>query len=1457
MKALPLVLLNLALALPSCWALAAFADFKPALARMELDRGQIAPGETVKATYTFHSNGPSPSDMTVFVHVVRPDGQHIGADFDPDLPTTAWPADRFVQEGPQPITVPHGSPPGKYRVLVGLFSPTGGPRVELANADRQSGDREYLAGEFEVLAAGTKGEPKPVKFELLAVDKSKLVRPPAAEPGKKTLDRIVLAIDRKVLRPVREGEGTGKLTLTAFYSDGSQRILRPAEAVITARTKKASGKVAVVAIEGDKVVPKEGGIATVQAVVVQAGRRVSASAEVVVAPFFRDYHQTLVLKLFLGMEGEPVERLANDPTFRKGHEVICTFEEALEVIRKTDNLTRGMPKIIYLVGWQKGGHDHGYPAWDEVNPRMKRAQDATALDSLRWLIRAARKFNTTVSLHINMADAYKQSSLWDEYMAKDCIAKDESGQPYTLGIQVKGEDMYNVVYPREWEAGLAQRRIDGLIEMIPELKEGHTIHIDVFVAQRDGGKPISPWHAKPENGGLTPDKYVETQRKIFHYWRDRGFDVTGEGTGWAHPPGEHFVGLQAMSWWYSWDQMEIPEYLGARGRTDRGGDGDFRFGSSMHGEEIYKADKEQLPGFLGMFCRTTLPWYYLSRRERTKLENDVLYYSDGIVALAEAGRNIIRKGEFTLRQNDDLFVPALWNEKEIIAYSRPGYENRPWQLPADWSEVQSVDLYRITLDGCVPLKRGVSVTGAKLVLSLGKDESISIVPAGARLAGRLLEPAPMAQPETAADFRPAIVRVELDREKVGAGTPLRIRLDWRANVATRRDLQLTLHLVGIGRPPDFSTNLALPIPTSRWPAGQVVQESDLVLAIPANLQPGWLRMLFSLTDPAAPLSPIPLDNADRHERHSQYCFGEVQILPAGSDVRGQPAVWLPTNDPAKPERPNEEWRLRHGERVADVRSHADALDILFIGDSITSGWIDIGKAIWEKEFVPHHAVNIGIAGSQTSHILWQFENGAIEGISPRVAVLMIGVNNVVAAPSQSAADIAGGVSTIVSRLREQLPHSQVLLLGTFPKDRSPMTPDRRKIQEINSRIAKLDDGKWIRFLDISSQLLDQDGQLTAEVSHDGVHLTVKGYEIWAAALRPVVRERVAVNSAAAGGQKPQGAWPGWAMGPFVKLAKPVLSPNPEAKFRCPVAGTNVLWEGQNVYNPAVVVKDGKVCLLYRADDTCWWKFHNEDQATSRIGLAWSEDGRRFTRHPVPVVFPDQDAFTKYEWPGGCQDLHVVEGEDGTYYMNYTAWGESGMDSMCVATSKDLIHWQKHGPAFAKLAPGAIGGSRSGVVVTRQASEKLLPVKINGQYLMYYTHPSALAVSDNLIDWKPLGKQVWGGQHESGAIALWRGDGILLMFNGQNLWNLPLPQGTWALGQALINREDLVTARRNMDQPFLQPEFDWEKQGYCSVPATVANGLVNFKGEWLLYYGAADRHIGLATCRSANGNGNAK
>ena len=358
---------------------------------------------------------------------------------------------------------------------------------------------------------------------------------------------------------------------------------------------------------------------------------------------------------------------------------------------------------------------------------------------------------------------------------------------------------------------------------------------------------------------------------------------------------------------------------------------------------------------------------------------------------------------------------------------------------------------------------------------------------------------------TDADFRPAIMRIELDREKVCAGKTVRLDMDWQANAATSRDYQLTLNLVGIGRPPDFSTNLVLRPPTSRWAAGDIVRQETFAITIPANLPHGWRRMLFSLAEPGDPGQPIPLGNADRHERNSQYCFGEIEILPAGSNVPSEPVVRLPTNDPAKPERANEEWRMRHGERVADVQSHSNALDVLFIGDSITGGWLNIGKAVWEKEFVPLRAVNIGIAGSQTSHILWQLENRAIDGINPRVAVLMIGVNNVMAAPSQSAADIARGISVIVAKLREKLPNTKILLLGTFPKDRYPTSPDRRKIQEINALIAKPDDGKNIRFCDLTPKFLSENGTLSSEISPDGVHLSLAGYAIWAEAMKPVLR----------------------------------------------------------------------------------------------------------------------------------------------------------------------------------------------------------------------------------------------------------------------------------------------------------------------------------------------------------------
>jgi len=310
----------------------------------------------------------------------------------------------------------------------------------------------------------------------------------------------------------------------------------------------------------------------------------------------------------------------------------------------------------------------------------------------------------------------------------------------------------------------------------------------------------------------------------------------------------------------------------------------------------------------------------------------------------------------------------------------------------------------------------------------------------------------------------------------------------------------------------------------------------------------------------------------------------------------------------------------------------------------------------------------------------------------------------------------------------------------------------------------------------------------------------------------------------------------WDMGPFVKRKEPILRPTPDFRFQCPIRGKEVRWAEQNVYNPSAVVRNGKVYLLYRSDDKSpdlkWGR-------TCRIGLAHSKDGINFTRHPKPVLYPDNDAWKKYEWVGGCEDLHIIEGEDGTYYMNYSTWNGK-RDTMSVATSRDLYRWTKHGPAFRKAAPEKVYGSRSGVVVSRLKGNRLIAAKINGKYWMYYTHPCALAWSDNLIDWTPAGKSVWRqGNHEAGAIALLRKDGILLMTQGES------SLGTWTLRQTLIDRKDLISILHEQKQPFLYPEYEWEKKGFLSN-TTVANGMVFFKGKWLLYYGAADRRIGLAS-----------
>lgn len=200
------------------------------------------------------------------------------------------------------------------------------------------------------------------------------------------------------------------------------------------------------------------------------------------------------------------------------------------------------------------------------------------------------------------------------------------------------------------------------------------------------------------------------------------------------------------------------------------------------------------------------------------------------------------------------------------------------------------------------------------------------------------------------------------------------------------------------------------------------------------------------------------------------------------------------------------WNERHAKHLEMIKSGGG--DLLFVGDSITEGWGGAGKEVWKQEYAPGKALNLGIGGDTTQNVLWRLANGEVEGLKPKVVVLMIGTNNF-GLHQDKPADVIRGVTAVVASLREKLPQSHVLLLSIFPRDANPAAGIRTKISEVNSAIAKLDDGKAVHWLDIGKVFMEADGTLSKEVMPDFLHLSGEGYKRWAEAIRQPLAELVA------------------------------------------------------------------------------------------------------------------------------------------------------------------------------------------------------------------------------------------------------------------------------------------------------------------------------------------------------------
>lgn len=235
----------------------------------------------------------------------------------------------------------------------------------------------------------------------------------------------------------------------------------------------------------------------------------------------------------------------------------------------------------------------------------------------------------------------------------------------------------------------------------------------------------------------------------------------------------------------------------------------------------------------------------------------------------------------------------------------------------------------------------------------------------------------------------------------------------------------------------------------------------------------------------------------------------VLLSGLAGPVHQQPLSITPAIDDAPTKAGDYDWLKRH-QGVLDAYKK-QKVDLILIGDSITHGWGGVprdpkwGDArfdLWENIFRPLNAVNLGFGWDRTEHVLWRFENGELDGIKPKAAVVMIGTNNTW---RDTPTDIALGIQKIVEKLRQKLPTTKVLLLGIFPRDPLPSGQNRQKINAVNGLLPKLANGKGVTFLNIGPKFLAPGGAITRDIMPDYLHLTPKGYQIWADAMMPTLR----------------------------------------------------------------------------------------------------------------------------------------------------------------------------------------------------------------------------------------------------------------------------------------------------------------------------------------------------------------
>lgn len=334
---------------------------------------------------------------------------------------------------------------------------------------------------------------------------------------------------------------------------------------------------------------------------------------------------------------------------------------------------------------------------------------------------------------------------------------------------------------------------------------------------------------------------------------------------------------------------------------------------------------------------------------------------------------------------------------------------------------------------------------------------------------------------------------------------------------------------------------------------------------------------------------------------------------------------------------------------------------------------------------------------------------------------------------------------------------------------------------------------------------------------------------------------------------------------YKPVTRPVLKADSSLVFFDSLKNNIVKWQRADVFNPAAIVKDNRVYLFTRSEDNPAAAIGGR---TSRIGLAVSDDGIHFEQFPGPVLYPANDSFKQFDYPGGCEDPRVVESEDGLYVMAYTSWNYD-VPRLSIAFSRDLLKWEKKGPAFASAHEGRFKNkaTKSASMITKMKNGRPVLAKIDGKYWMYWGETFVnLAWSTNLFDWTPVvddnnelirALETRKGKFDSdltecGPPAIFTDKGILLLYNGKNAPDERadplLPKNTYVMGYALFDLKSPGKLITRSNSFLLKPSLPHEVTGQYKAGTVFSEGLVYFKKRWFLYYGTADSYIGVAVSK---------